>query len=262
MKIATILPFAHLDLEASNDYHMFLAHLMDNPEYRAFVKWQGARCAHTILDNGVVETGIPLSAYKLMRIAKESGITEMTLPDEINDRMVTKHLHYSAMEMLEGFNPNQKVIVIPQGCTREDWIDSVNDMLTLASKYPKQITTIGISKFCVNRTKRDGGTKMFDTRLEALKAVPELPAQGLAIHLLGCPDHPDEIREIRKEFPIAVRGVDSGLPVFYTMHGRELNENTIRPVGLELDFNIKFVTEGRLALLKRNIAVWKTMING
>ena len=121
MKIATILPTKHLSLEADSDYHMCLAHLMDNDEYRKFFEWQVARGAHVIMDNGVVETGEPLPAHKLFEIAAASGITEMTLPDKINDRMVTSHLHEYALDLLACFYcSDQKVMLIPQGGNRED----------------------------------------------------------------------------------------------------------------------------------------------
>ena len=259
MKIATILPFKHLSLEAGSDYHMFLAHLMDNPEYAAFAKWQAARGAFTMLDNGVVETGVPLHIYQLMRLAKDCGITEMTLPDKINDRVETRQLHSSAMEMLENYNPGQKVMVIPQGATRSEWVESVIDMLALAHEYPKQITAIGISKFCVNKTREDLRSKLFDSRLEALKAMPKSSSLKLDIHLLGCPDHPNEINQIRWACP-RVRGVDSGLPVFYTLHDLELTESSTRPVGKELNFNAEFKAEC-LTLLKHNISTWKALIN-
>ncbi len=259
MQIATILPIAHLALEAESGYHMCLAHLMDDPEYRKFFEWQAAAGKHVIMDNGVVEVGTPLHIWQLMNIAKDAGITEMTLPDRINDRITTLHLHKSAMDILETFNPEQKVMLIPQGCDRENWIESVRNMLDLAAKYSNQVTAIGISKFSVNRTHRDGNTKLFDSRLEALLSVPLLLESDLQIHLLGCPDSPKEIREIDMAFPDRIRGVDSGLPVFYTMHGGYLKAGAVRPIGKELDFDAKFKDEN-LSLLKENIHTWKEMI--
>lgn len=262
MKIATILPTENLGIEARSDYHMCLAHLMNIAEYRKFFEWQVARGAHVIMDNGVVETGQALPIIRLLEIAADVGVTEMTLPDRINDRRVTLHMHKNALELIEMCGDlssqssqlrysHQKVMVIPQGCDQEDWIASVVDMLKLAEEHPN-IVAVGISKFCV-------GEKLFKSRLDALNSVPGLLESPLDIHLLGCPDHPSEIRYIAKELNERVRGVDSGLPVFYTLHRQVMTTTSVRPVGLELDFDVKFDCNEE-NLLVRNVRMWKRLI--
>lgn len=263
MKIATILPTSHLHMEAESDYHMCLAHLMGNSEYRKFFEWQAARGAHVIMDNGVVETGMPLPAHKLFELAAASGITEMTLPDEINDRMLTFHLHENALKLQSEYYHRldvekipesiQKVMLIPQGCTQNDWTYSVMDMLRLARKYSHTVSAVGISKFCV-------GELMFSSRLEALASVPQLIESDLNIHLLGCPGSPTEIMRIANRFGERIRGVDSGLPVFYTLVGQELTYRSERPQSMELDFDHKFEDQHE-SLLGQNVRMWKRMIN-
>lgn len=254
MKIATILPTKHLSLEADSDYHMCLAHLMNDDEYRKFFEWQVARGAHVIMDNGVVETGEPLPAHKLFEIAAASGITEMTLPDKINNRMMTLHLHSQALNLITDFcGSDQKIVLIPQGCTQEDWINSVDDMIYLARKYHQNVSAIGISKFCV-------GESLFESRLEALESVPQLISSDLDIHLLGCPDSPEEILNIERGFPNRIRGVDSGLPVFYTLAAKKLTYHSERPQGIELDFDHEFDQFDR-RLLESNVRMWKRMIH-
>jgi len=257
IEIASILPTAHLNLEAESDMHMMLAHLVCDPEYTAFFKWQAARGAFILMDNGVVETGEALPFLELFRIATKVGVTEMTLPDVIRDRKRTQRLHEDALNILDsadhlGYPRRQRVMVIPQGDSQEDWICSVNDMLKLAKEYPQNVMSVGISKFCT-------GDGMFGNRLQALSRVPQLIESDLEIHLLGCPEHPSEIRHIDNAFPRRIRGVDSGLPTFYTLHGERLNEVSVRPHGIELDFDTVFVDE-KLALLKRNIHAWKWSI--
>lgn len=263
MKIATILPTRHLSLEADSDYHMCLAHLMGNDEYRKFFEWQVARGAHVIMDNGVVETGEPLPAHKLFEIAAASGITEMTLPDKINDRMATLHLHASALELQNTYyhridvekvaESAQKVMLIPQGCTKNDWMYSVTDMLALARKYPQNVSSIGISKFCV-------GENLFKSRLEALSSALILLKSNLDIHLLGCPNTPSEIQAVDSTFHKRIRGVDSGLPVFYTLAGKKLTYHSERPQDIELDFEHEFDQFG-CRLLESNVRMWKRMIH-
>lgn len=251
MKIATILPTKYLDLEAGSDYHMCLAHLLSNDEYRKFFEWQVQRGAHVILDNGVVETGEPLPAHVLLVLAEQIGVTEMTLPDKLNDRMVTRHLHKHALDYISEMS-HQRVMLIPQGCDKDDWINSVKDMLTLAKRY-SNAGAIGISKFCV-------GPKLFTSRLDALKSVPELLQSDMDIHLLGCPNQPGEIHCIDAMFGGRIRGVDSGLPVFYTRMTKVLTASSSRPKGVELDFDQIFTT-AEIGLLKRNIKEWKRIIH-
>lgn len=253
MKIATIVPTDDLYLESRSDYHMCLAHLMCNDTYRKFFEWQAARGAHVIMDNGVVETGEPLPMHKLIDIADESSVTEMTLPDKINDRMITLHMHAHALNMIHtGYAwMNLKVMCIPQGCTKNDWMNSVDDMLVLAKRYPA-VRSVGISKFCV-------GDKMFKSRLEALRSVPRLINSELDIHLLGCPDGPAGIRDIDGAFPGRIRGVDSGLPTFYTMAGKILTMRSARPPDAELDFNHESYPAWR-KLLETNVRAWKRLI--
>ena len=251
MKVATILPTEYLDLEAESDYHMCLAHLLSDDAYRKFFEWQAARGAYVIMDNGVVETGEPLSTHVLLALAKQIGITEMTLPDKLNDRMVTLHLHKHALDYISKIS-NQRVMLIPQGCNQEDWINSAKDMLALAKQY-SNAGAIGISKFCV-------GPKLFDSRLDALNSVPELLQSRMDIHLLGCPNQPGEIHYIDVMFKGRIRGVDSGLPVFYTQMAKILTASSSRPKEVELDFNQIF-TATEIELLKRNIKEWKRIIH-
>lgn len=264
MKIATILPINNLHIEANSDYHMCLAHLMRDNEYRKFFEWQVSRGAHVIMDNGVVETGKSLHAHELLRIAQISKVTEMTLPDAINDREKTLRLHKSALDMILQWKDvssessqfgwgNQKVMLIPQGNTIDEWILSVIDMLELAEKYPRIVSAIGISKFCV-------GQKLFSSRFEALQQVPILLVSGLAIHLLGCPIGPNEIQEIDVAFNGRIRGVDSGLPVFYTQSNQTLTSQSDRPAEIELDFYQKF-DEYKEKLLRLNVRSWKHLIS-
>ena len=251
MKIATILPTEYLNLEAGSDYHMCLAHLLPNEEYRAFFEWQALRGAYIIMDNGVVETGEPLPVHVLLDYAEQAGVTEMTLPDKLNDRMVTLHLHKHALDYISKMS-NQRVMLIPQGCNQEDWINSVKDMLALAKRY-SNAGAIGISKFCV-------GPKLFDSRLDALNSVPELLQSRMDIHLLGCPNQPGEIHCIDVMLKGRIRGVDSGLPVFYTQTAKILTTSSSRPKEVELDFNQIF-TAAEIVLLKRNIKEWKRIIH-
>ena len=65
---------------------------------------------------------------------------------------------------------------------------------------------------------------------------------------------------IERGFPNRIRGVDSGLPVFYTLADKKLTYHSERPQDIELDFDHEFDQFDR-RLLESNVRMWKRMIN-
>lgn len=246
MKIATILPIAHLHLEQNNDYHLCLAHLLGDDEYFNFFKAQASAGKFVMMDNGVVEVGKPLTIEELYDLAVEVGVNEFILPDAIRDRGATLALSGQAigycLKRMRSEGRWMNLVAVPQGATAEEWADCVREMLA----WP--VRTIGISRFT---------NAYFPNRLEALRAVPELIASSKDIHLLGCPGDPAEMADIDRSFPGRIRGVDSGIAAMYTQVGKAMCDGEPKPV-VELDF------AGVLPefLLKLNIAWWQDRIQG
>lgn len=241
MKIATILPLVWLSLEEKSHYHMCLGHLMEaNFHYRDFFRKRAHMGCHVIMDNGVVETGVPMGAEQLLRLTHDCEITEVILPDQIGDRDATLKLGHAAFRF--GFYKYgmtaDKFMAVPQGKDAASWMSCAREMLN----WP--VRSIGISKFVL---------KHFPSRLEALYHVPEVLASHKEIHLLGCPGDPGEIAQIEQTWPYRIRGVDSVIAAAYTAAGMSMASGASRPT-IEID-----LLDGRDlngSLLRKNRQWW------
>ena len=239
MQIATILPTRHLDLDNSQ-YHLCLAHHLDkDPAYKAFFRQKAIDEHFVIMDNGACENGKAMRIEDLYMLAISIGCQEIVLPDEISEGAITIHRSYDGYKFLEKVGYTEKLMVVPQGHTAKEWIACIEMMLVM----PWKIDTVGISRFIV--------PKFFPTRTDALLAVPKLLYSDKDIHLLGCPETPNEISDVRETFPGRIRGVDSGIAAIYTQEGLKFLDGPkpARMINLEADLD--------LVLLQENISSWK-----
>jgi hypothetical protein len=241
MKIATILPFAHLALERFNDYHMALAHLIDAcPEYEKFFRAASDRGNFVIIDNGVVERGNPMGVAELLSRAWRIKASEVILPDRIGDAYATCR---NGKKSLEQVGDLCQTMAVPQGRTLSEWRDCLKVMLD----WPVQ--TIGISRF----------TRAFvPDRATLLMQAPELVQSSKDIHLLGCAGDPVEAWNIEVQWPGRVRGIDSGIAAICAQEGLLLEPGTIKPA-VELNFHAKHL-DGNL--LRTNVLWWRHRCSG
>jgi hypothetical protein len=239
MNVATILPIPCMKLTEWDEYFMCLAHLLDDDKYMGFFREKSRRGDSVIMDNGVVETGLPMEASVLFELAEKVEATELILPDALNDSAKTLTL---GAEAIGNWYGDVGLLAVPQGETLKEWRSCMLEMLS----WP--IMTIGISKFTA---------KFLPTRLEVLKAAPELIESKIDIHLLGCVSISNEIAEIEEAFPRRVKGVDSGIAAIAAQAGKAL-ESVPRGqrVNVELDFFNPWLSA---PLLDANIDFWKTM---
>jgi len=238
MQIATILGIPHLHLEQESRYHLCLAHLLGDERYRTFFSEKAQRGDIVIMDNGTVETGVPLAMENLIILAKWVGVTELILPDIIRNMGKTLKLGESAISCWYGEPAH--LMAVPQGSTKLEWLSCLDEMLF----YP--IKTIGISKFVCN---------IFEDRFEALSSSKRLMNSEKAIHILGCNGDIREIKKIKEAFGDRIRGIDSGIANIYACAGMRMSDGEPKPQ-VELDFH-RAVDED---LLKENIQYWKNVI--
>ena len=220
---------------------MALAHLLRKDEaYKEFFLGRSLKGEFVLMDNGVVETGIPMAIETLLLLAKEIKATEVILPDMIRERTMTLRLGEDAINKWYG---ECMLMAVPQGNCADVWCNCVKEMLF----WP--IKAIGISRFT---------NGYFSSRLEALQAVPKLIDSNLDIHLLGCPGNRSEILAIDKAFPGRIRGIDSGIAAIYTQAGMFMEDEQPKPV-LDLDFSGDTLD---MDMLKMNITYWKGLCGG
>ena len=246
IKVATILPTPFLGLERGSPYHMCLAHLMHVPEYGQFFFDQAQKGRFVLMDNGVVETGMPLPFEELLTIARAFDVTQMTLPDRINDHRRTLELHREAAEGVRGRHPS--FMAIPQGSTLGEWILCAKEILENADNWG--IRAIGITKFLEGKVHK---------RADAIRAVDGLLDSGLDIHLLGClANDPTEIYRSHQACNGLLRGTDSGMASIWTQEGLVVGKDP-RP-----HVEMNFMTHGGVPerfsarLLRQNIKRWKS----
>jgi hypothetical protein len=254
MKVATILPTAFLGLIAKDDYHMCLAHLIDNLDkpiekqnkYTKFYRQMGLiSTKYLILDNGVIEQNKATDIVELVKKAMSVSADEIILPDVIMDSERTLDAGEEALKWVRNNFPF-KIMAVPQGKTREEWLDCAEIMLGW------DIDCIGIPKSLSLLGSRD-------IRIDVLHTLGK-KLRGLDIHLLGCQKSPMEVRlmalAMRDQYIPEVRGIDSALPYVFTKAGLSIDEDD-RPK-IPFSFN---ETNIDLKLLKKNIANWQDSTN-
>lgn len=247
LKIATILPVPFLNWENRADYHMCLAHLMHVPQYGQFFLDQAQSGKFVLMDNGVVETGLPLPFEELLTIGRAFDVTQMTLPDRIRDARATLELHEEAATGVRGRHPS--FMAIPQGRNAEEWVSCCQTMIEAAPEWG--VRAIGVTKFLEG---------MVTQRSQAILASGLLDS-GLDVHLLGClANDPTEAYRSHVACGYRLRGVDSGMAAIWTQAGLVVGKDP-RPK-IELDFythdNMPDVYDDKL--LRANIRRWKSAV--
>lgn len=241
--IATITPIRHLNLIDHDPYHLCLAHLVKKSEvYRAFFRTQSS--SFVIMDNGVVETKVPMPIDELISLGESIEADEIVLPDYIYDSHKTLISSGQALDHAIANGCESWFMAVPQGASPEDWKACLDEML----KW--DINCIGLSRFLV--------PNIFPNRASALMYAPELLMSQKDIHLLGCPIDAKEIREAFNLMPNRIRGTDSGIAAIYAQAGLAISSGIAKP-DIELDFEEK---NHRIddTILVDNIKTWKEEI--
>lgn len=225
MKLAHIVPENMLQVTASNQYHMSLAHLIyANKRYRLFYKTMSALGRYVLMDNGAAEDS-QLSVDQLFECWKWCHPTEMVLPDTLlnSDETFTKSAE--ALKYFKSKGVTANFMAVPQGKTLDEWVYCAEKLMTLNP------TCIGVSKFLTI------ATSDVDVRYKAVKELSNLvkkTGQEIEVHLLGCDAGPSEVKQIHDDFEF-VRGCDTALAYIYTKAGVPLTARSLRPVA-EMDF--------------------------
>lgn len=244
MKVATILGIPYLYMEKDNDYHLCLAHLLAHKEYADFFRERARHGDQVIMDNGVVETGLPMPWSLLKELADDVEATDLILPDKLYDSRATLEMGKAAIKEYDGY---PSLTAVPQGRNFNEWKQCLREML----EWPA-VTTIGISKF----------VGLFTTsRVDVLKQVPELMESDMGIHLLGCISISDEPQDMEKAFPDRIWGIDSGIATICTQAGMRMTDFVVD--GGRLDIPLDFFTKSLdLTLLYENVAFWRALCTG
>lgn len=227
MQIATIVPTPYLRYTAQDDYHMCVyQEVVKQPKYAEFFKEMAEDPSkYVIMDNGAAEEVNP-TAYELMKAYEIVKPQEIVLPDMVGDKEITLHRTREAFRIFtdKHLSSEYRYMMVPQGETFTEWCDCLDEMLMLRPY------SVGVSKFMTKILQEELGDGT-NVRLELVDMILQrckVLDVKVKIHLLGCYNHPREIGEIIKVFPV-VRGVDSAVAYIYAQEGISLKSEKNRP---------------------------------
>ena len=138
------IKYQHLIPEGA-DFHLILAHLLDDKEYVNFYKQKIKRGDTVILDNSAFEFKRALSAEEIFGFIERSGIepTYVVAPDyPFQDWEVTWLSTYNFIQAVKGMGKSYKVMAVPQSKKgdHEGWIECYSRMVN-----DPDIAVIGMS---------------------------------------------------------------------------------------------------------------------
>lgn len=201
-KVAHIVPVRQLGDTSDNQYHMCLAHLVDNHDYRNFYCDMVKKGRYVLMDNGAAE-GAQLQPEKLIEMYRLINPTEIVLPDTLYEMGSTIQKSRNFLNRLEKIDmiDKHRIMAVPQGRTLEEWSACARIFMK-----DTRINTIGVSKFltiCTNDRY---------VRMAACNVIKELMIEydrvDIEVHLLGCDEGPLGIKMCQELYPF-VRGCDS-----------------------------------------------------
>lgn len=232
-KIAHIVSRDSLYLTVNNQYHMCLGQLCnEGVVYKGFFKKRASEGKFVLLDNGAAE-GTTTGIQGLFDLAIEMGVSEVVLPDKLQDMMTTLQRTTEAYrKWVDDYDEMPfRVMAVPQGKNLREWKQCAETMI---EKFPA-ITSYGVPKVLAANPETPFA------RYEAVEYLVELlEAKGRQyntdIHLLGMNEPPMVIASIFQDFP-QVRGIDSAFAYLCTKASKPISTPyTERPEGVKIEF--------------------------
>lgn len=228
-RVAHIVPISHLADTVDNQYHMCLAHLVNNEKYAEHFAKMAASGRFVLMDNGAAE-GSQLQPEQLLEMYEQINPTEIVLPDTLYEpgSTIQKSRNFLALLDERGLGAKYRVMAVPQGRTLDEWV-------ACARVFVKdtRIDSIGVSKFL------NIGTHDRYVRIKACdeldKLLREYDRCDMEVHLLGCDEGPLIVKSIHEAHPF-VRGCDSAFAYLQAQAKVMMSlENDRRPAGT-IDF--------------------------
>lgn len=263
-----IPPLSNLELMEEGSRYFCLAQLYKKHDfYRNFFKQKVANKEWVTLDNGAGDHDI-VTAHDLFAIMADLKPSEIIPLDFIGDGVKTiMYLEDFTNSMRDaGHLKDIRVLGVPQGKTKEDWLFVYNYML----QYP-YVGTIGMSKI--------GIPKVFTTSTSKGRVVGadeyikegrhecfyHLLNNGLLkkpLHFLGMgsPDEFDWYFELMKRLPelkSILRSTDSCNTIWSAMNGKIFERNDFDRVPTPKDYFERKMTEEDVLRAKLNISWFK-----
>lgn len=255
-KVATIVPFHHLNLIEYDSYMLALSHAAEAVEYLSFFRDQSRNGSHVILDNSAVELGEPEPFGRYLEKALEMEAHEILLPDHFRDPSATLGAAEYALRVLTETDVySGKIMAVPQGNSVVSWLRNAADLLGLRAITDDgdrlyKVNTVGIS--CRYTDMFDGNR--WNAAVLLLQGILRYQ-QDVNIHFLGCYADPRE--EIAPALnSIRVNGVDSSYPSVYAQNGIRLTKEMFAMPRPPREINF-LADQYDVGLLRTNVNEWR-----
>lgn len=266
MKPILIPPTHHFWSVMDQEYHLILSHLVEDPDYFEFYRSEAELGKFLILDNSAHELGRGQSIDVLLEQGWSIGAKELVLPDVLYDSTQTVESTREALEGIENFVYSwrpERVMIVPQGETLEDWMwcfrTMLDDYSRLVSRSRRWVPrlTVGISK---DYNEYPGG-------LVEILETSVLPAQetiGYDIHLLGWPKPLWDLGSLSRLYGDRIRTTDSSRPFVYGIARIRL-DTTVEPPpypGRPEGFFKHRLRRSEFPAAEHNIKIYKALVSG
>lgn len=197
MKLAIIPPIKHLNLTEKCKYHLVLAHLLRNKNYRDFYVEKRKRGDYLIVDSGAYELKEPTPAEEILQLANEIDAQEFMLPDIRFDMKANIESNLNALKIDKIYNSKRKIHACIQGTTPGEYITCLRTFMGI-----DRVDVIGVTKGAMSRI------EIVDY-IDFMKYYEEKE-----FHLLGIRGNPIELKIINDDYKW-VRSIDTKSPIFY-----------------------------------------------
>jgi hypothetical protein len=227
-----------------------LAHLYKNPAYRRMLHSCKKKGKYIIMDNGSAEDSM-VKTPELIDICRDLCPDEVIAPDVFFDRNETlSHLETFVDELdYTGLLGRIKIQAVPQGNTREEWLDCYSKMTNA-----EEVDVIGFSKrvvtWCFLGFKDDQG--IASGRHAAVEYLELNKMMKKPIHMLGAGDPREFAFYLHNPY---VRSNDSSNTIWASMNGIDFSKGDFRRIKTSKDYFERNLTSDELELAISNI-IW------
>lgn len=257
MKFFTIPPNSQLELmhEGTMGYFCLAQHYHSNKAYRKFFKEQKKKGAWILLDNGAGDHSL-ITEDILFECMKDLMPNEVVPPDILFDRDKTLFSLNSFIYKMrqENLLKEIEIFAVPQGKTKEDWLNCYEEMLNNSD-----VTTIGLSKLGVpyawlGEAKDD--QNIMEARHECVRELIDKNLIHKPLHFLGGA-YVQEFEYYKSLENELFRSTDSCFTILAAYYNMDISSPDYKRIKTPLEYFDFTLTTEQVQLAKNNISFMK-----
>jgi len=203
MQVCLIAPRSMLEWTTLGDMHFIVPLTADEAFYAKEEKYK-------IIDNGVYETGRPMSLEDFIQLALRVRADEIIIPDVMFNWEATYENAYTAFEEFKDKVLPFKTMIVPQAKHPAQWVDAYAQM---TRSFP-EAHSIGVPKWLDGRFHCRAAMMHYLAKTGKLDERPH--------HFLGV----DNLADLSNLPSWAIRSCDTSKPFTYAYSGKALGRWT------------------------------------